>query len=358
MKLDFITTLFEDRAGAQPHPEDSVFDGSAAAQQALANLVNVIKNPASVTIKWDGFPAIVFGRTANSQLAVMDKYMYDAKFFAVSPQDWQKWDSQKASGKLRADLYTKLSNIWAGLDQAVGSSPGFFWGDLMWFNQLPVAENKLVFKPNKVEYRIPVTSQLGQRIKNSVGGVAVHQYFADEKSPPQQWNGKGLELYGPVAILTPNMGINFKLSDPHGAIKVAKAALAKGAQADQFLAGLDNPAKLALLKYLNQRARGNTTDPLATWLQAGNVSGKQYKILVGDEESPGYLSTNKDGLEALMNAWWALYNLKYELTKELESQVQGVEQYVNGKQQGEGFVYQTPQGLAKLVDKGGFNPKL
>ena len=356
MDLPFITTLTEDRAGAQPHPEDSVFSGSAAATQALDNLLSLIQNPSSVTIKFDGFPALIFGRVKGGQLAVMDKYMFDAKYFALSPEDWQKWDSKKASGKLRADLYPKLAAIWPGLAEAVGSSPGFFWGDLMWSQPLPVVGGKLVFKPNKVEYRIPANSQLGQQIKDSVGGIAVHQYFPSDSSPPQQWNGAGLNLYGTVAILTPTMGASFKLSDPASAIKAAKQALARGSEIDQFLAGLENPARTALLKYLNERARGNTTAPLADWLQ-GNISGKQYGILVG-EEGQGYLNVNRQGLESLFNAWWALYNLKRTIATDLEQQVQGIEQYVNGKKQGEGFVFKTPQGLAKLVDKGGFNPGL
>ena len=36
MKLDFIYNLMEDRVGGQAHPEDSIFDGAAAAQQMLA----------------------------------------------------------------------------------------------------------------------------------------------------------------------------------------------------------------------------------------------------------------------------------------------------------------------------------
>ena len=355
MKLEFIDSiLVEARAGAQPHPEDSVFDGSTAASQALQNMLAVIKQPDSISIKWDGFPALVFGRVADGKLAVMDKYMFDAKFFATSPAMWQQYDQQKATGRTRPDLYQKVAGIWAGLDQAVGSSPGFFWGDLLWWSKLPVVDGKLVFRPNQVEYRIPVKSQLGQQIAKTVGGVVVHQYFADENSPAQRWNQQGLKTNGSVAILTPNMGIHFKLSDPHGAVKAAKAAVAKGAVIDKFLSGLDGVARTALSKYLNQRVRGSTQADLVSWLQ-GNVSAKQFKILVGENGS-GYLNRQRAGLTATFEAWQAIYNLKLALAQELENQVKqtGIEQYVNGRAQGEGFVYQTPQGLAKLVDKGGF----
>ena len=40
-----------------------------------------------------------------------------------------KYTQQKKSGKTRPDLYAKLANIWRGLEEAVGNSTGFFWGD-------------------------------------------------------------------------------------------------------------------------------------------------------------------------------------------------------------------------------------
>jgi phage-related protein len=356
MKLDFINSmLLEARTGGIAHPEDSVFAGSAAAQQNFTNMVSLIKHPESISIKWDGFPALIFGIAPSGKFSIMDKYMFDANVFATSPADWQHYDSQKASGKTRPDLYAKLAAIWAGLAEAVGSSPGFFWGDLLWAQRLPVVNGRLVFKPNVVEYRIPVTSQLGQRIKNTTGGIVVHQYFpsADIKQA-QTWNGQGLNNNGSVAILNPTMNIKFKLSDPHNLVKQATALLKKAPAIDKFLAGLDNPARAALEKYMNHRVRGKTQDDLATWLQT-NVSGKQYKLLVGDNGS-GYLQRARAGLEATLGLWQAIYNLKLELVQELESQVQssGLEQYVDNKPQGEGFVFQTPQGLGKLVNKGVF----
>lgn len=86
MKLDFINNiLIEARTGAQPHPEDTIFEGAAAAKQMLGALQYVIKNPGSVTIKWDGFPALIFGRLRDGRFTVQDKYMFDNKVFADTP---------------------------------------------------------------------------------------------------------------------------------------------------------------------------------------------------------------------------------------------------------------------------------
>ena len=358
MRLDFINTiLVEERTGAQPHPEDAIFDGAAAAKQSLQALQYVIKNPGSVTIKFDGFPALIFGRLPDGRFTVQDKYMFDAKFFADSPTRWQEYDQQKRSGKTRPDLYAKLANIWRGLEEAVGSSTGFFWGDLLWWNQLKPVNGIYVFKPNVVEYHIPAKSVLGQEIARSVGGIVVHQYFASDDAHPQQWNGQGLKRNGSVVVLTPSAGIQFKLNDPVQLTKATTTAVNQyGNISEKFLAGLPGVVKQALQKYCNKKITGQTSEELVTWLEK-NVSGKQYKFLVG-ENYGGYLYRNENGLKALFEIWNRIYALKVNLVEQLEQQVQGIRQFVNGKPQGEGFVFSTPAGLIKLVNRGTFGSAL
>jgi hypothetical protein len=350
--------LVEARTGAQPHPEDSIFDGAQASKDALQSLQYVIKNPGSVTIKWDGFPALIFGRVRDGRFTVQDKYMFDAKFFADSPAKWQEYDSKKASGKLRPDLYAKLTNIWKGLEAAVGNSPGFFWGDLLWWEHLPDQGGTYAFKPNVVEYRVPDNTLLGKQIGRSVGGVVVHQYFADDSAPPQQWNGKGLNMSGPVVILTPSAGIQFKLNDPVQLTKAATAAVNQySALAESFLTELPGVVRQALQKYMNKKITGQTNEELVPWLEH-NVSAKQFKFLTGDEGQPGYLVREQKGLNALFTIWNSLYVLKVNLADQLEQQVQGIQQSVNGKPAGEGFVFNTPTGLVKLVNRGTFSAAL
>lgn len=358
MRLDFVNSiLIEERTGAQPHPEDAIFDGAAAAKQALDSLMYVIKNPGSVTIKWDGFPALIFGRLPDGRFTIQDKYMFDNQVFADSPQAWQKYDSKKRSGTLRPDLYQKLERIWSPLEQAVGNSTGFFWGDLLWSQMLTPVNGMYVFKPNVVEYRIPAKSALGQQIGRSVGGIVVHQYFADSRARPQQWNGQGLDTTGAMAILAPNAGVKFRLDDPVQLTKAASAAVNQyGRLAETFLGGMDGVARQAMQKYMNKKITGQTNEELVDWLQT-NVSGKQYKSLVGDNYG-GYLYRNEKGLSALFAVWNAIYALKVNLAQQLEQQVQGIESWVGGQKQGEGFVFNTPQGLVKLVQRGTFGQAL
>ena len=360
MNLDFINEVLLEVAAAPartPHPEDAIFDGTASAERMLSALEYVIKNPGSLTIKWDGFPALIFGRNADGRLTVMDKYMFDnPKGRVTSPEAWVEYD--RAREKNRADLYQKIANIWPGLDQAVGQVPGYFWGDLLWAQPLKSVKGNFVFKPNVVEYHIPVKSSLGQQIAGRQGGIVVHTYLADEQARPQPWNGQGLSFDAPVAILTPSAGIRFSLDDPVRLHKEAKSALSKYSTiVDKFLAGLDDKARAALKQYANKKITGQTTAELPDWLMTANVTQKLRKALVGDNQG-GYLYRNQKGLAALFTIWNAVYAFKLNLVQQLETQVQGIGQYVNGQSAGEGFVFSTPEGPIKLVQRTVFGQAL
>lgn len=350
--LNESVSLFEAKSPRTPHPEDSVFGGLSPAKEAVDAMYWVIKNPETLTIKWDGFPALIFGYNDKGQFTVSDKYMFDkgSEYLGTSPKFWQQYDESR--GKSRPDLYAKLNNIWNGLKAAVGNSPGFFWGDLMWADQLPNMNGKFVFKPNTVQYAVPVNSELGKTIAGTNGGVAVHQYFSDVSSSPVPWNGQGLKGNKQVAILTPNMGIDFALTAPKNEVAKVNQALAQNSQLDSFLQGMDGVARNALQKYLGHLATNQTTMPIDQWLK-NNVSGKQYKFLIGDGD--GYLVKNKDQLDNLFDLYFAIAGLKNNLAAQLEQQVKGVEQSINDRPGGEGFVFNTPNGLVKLVNRGGFS---
>ena len=344
--------LLEAKNPRTPHPEDSVFSGLSDARDAVDSMYYVIKNPETLTIKWDGFPALIFGYNDKGQFTVSDKYMFDKgqEYLGTSPKFWQQYDASR--GKSRPDLYPKLNNIWNGLKAAVGNSQGFFWGDLMYGEPLANQNGKFLFKPNTVTYAVPVNSDLGRAINGTKGGIAVNQYFSDIASKPSPWNGQGLKGNKEVAVLTPNMGIDFALEAPKNEVAKVNQALSQNSQLDEFLNGMDGVARMALQKYLGHVATNQTNLPLEQWLQQ-NVSGKQYRFLVGDGD--GYLAKNSKQLEALTNLYFAIADLKNDLANQLEQQVKGVEQSIGDKQGGEGFVFNTPKGLVKLVNRGGFS---
>jgi hypothetical protein len=352
MKLTELTesiTLLESTVRT-PHPEDSVFKGFDEVQNVVGSLYWVIENPRTISIKWDGFPALIFGYNSDGQFTISDKYMFDKgeQYLGTSPKFWQEYD--RSRGKDRGELYQKLVNIWDGLKQAVGNSTGFFWGDLLWGFPLKAQNNMLIFKPNTVTYSVPVNSNLGKRINNTSGGIVVHQYFRTIHSKPVPWNGQGLKSNEKVAILTPNAGLSFTLQKPTKLITKVNQALQENKNLDEFLSGLAGVVKTAILKYLSQYSTKQTNLKLSEWLPK-QLSAKQNVFLFGED---GYLNKHQKELQSLMDLYFAIAELKNNLVEQLEQQVQGIQQTINGVPGGEGFVFNTPNGLIKLVNRGKF----
>ena len=80
-QIDTINTppLVEDK-GHLDHPEDLVFLGDiTGATRALTAIQQTVTNPKTVTIKWDGYPALIFGRGSDGKFSIMDKHMFNKK---------------------------------------------------------------------------------------------------------------------------------------------------------------------------------------------------------------------------------------------------------------------------------------
>lgn len=351
MKKTFTEYLVEAAEGPRiPHPEDSIFDGSSTAVKHLAALRQVITNPSGVSIKWDGGIALIFGRNDQGVFVLADKYMPTKGVYPTSPDQWVEYD--RARGANRQDLYEKINGIWAGLEQSVGTTKGLFKGDLMHYGVLEPIAGNYIFKPTTVEYHVPVNSPLGNLISGKIGIIVVHQYNG------MPWDGKsGITNRGNVAVIDPKAGINFQLSNPADLVMAAERSLAaKGKLVDQFLSGIDKVAREAIKTYFNKRITKQTQDDIDVWLSnPKNISGKQYKALIagseGGESPSGYLVKNKDAYTALVDIWNNIYRLKTNLVSQLEQQVKGFKQYINGQVGGEGFVFPSQFGLIKLVDR-------
>lgn len=361
MLLEFIEFLTE---GTRiDHPEDLIFsDGSQGAARAVQALAEVPTHAQDITIKWDGFPALVFGRNHDGRLVVADKHMFtkkDGSGRVTSLQAFVQYDVNRGSN--RGDLYEKLKVLWPAFEQAVPKgTKGYYWGDLLWTGQLQPQHGMYSFKPNTVTYSVSASSPIGQRIAQSIGGIVVHQYFADFDQEPQVLEGTGqLNTKGPLYILTPNMPDQVKLQEPVQLVKAAQQALKTyGGAVDQLL----DPTNLVpirckdlgqlMQKYINARVRGEARK-FVDWLP-GVVSGNKLKSLVG-ENKDGYLYQNPNGLNGAFAIFEAILNLKSGLIKQLDSQQQTIQSSVNGQPGGEGYVFNTSHGLIKLVNRSSFS---
>lgn len=326
-----------------PHPEDSIIQGAATAARYVQALQSIAQNPGAISIKWDGEIALYFGKDANGQFFISDKYMYPKNVLAHSPNDWIKYDQGR--GASRDDLYRKIAAIWPGLEAAMGNTTGVFKGDLMFVGPLTPVNGEFIFKPVTVEYHVPVDSELGKLIAGRKALIVAHQYNG------ATWSGRHFGN-DQVTVIRADMGIKWRIKNPVELSNAALTSVTKNAQLiDSFLGGIPKVSRDALLKYFNHTATGKTNLPLEQWLPS-QVSGKQLAFLLGDQ---GYLTKNSQGYQALVQAWRNIAAYKENLAQQLESQVQGFKQFVAGSPQGEGFVYPSNIGLIKLVQKGGFS---
>lgn len=360
MLLEFISSL--SNSTRIEHPEDLIFDsrytGSASdgARSALSALQFAVEDPSAVTVKYDGYPALIFGRNADGNLVVADKHMFkkrDGTGRVTSLEQFIKYDSDR--GYNRGDLYEKLNTLWPGLEHATRNVTGYYWGDLLWTGTPSMRNGAFVFKPNTVTYAVDSESELGKRIESSIGGIVVHQFFEDFDSLPVALNGNlgQLLLDGPIVIINPTIPSGIEIREPVQAYKTASAVITKYAG---MLDNLLDPMTIAPLKckdlpnlmkrYINDRLRGKTL-PFVEWVAEVTTDNKK-NILLGED---GYLLKNMDNIQAAFIIHEALTNLKMAILSQLDGHHTDIRSSINGKPAGEGFVVATPGGLIKMVNR-------
>ena len=358
-----------------PYVEDLVFkEGLRGAQKALQIIKQTAANTRDyATIKWDGSPAVIFGRKPETgEFVLTDKSGATAVGYdglATSPEMIgqimaQRDASQMAQGKSReaGKLGALYQEIWPYFEAAVPKNfRGYLKGDLLYSPQKPWVEHagNLVFQPNSfggIVYRIPVNSPLGELIKNSTVGVAIHTQMETPTSAEQPFSD-------PESMLTPVPGFlatsavvknlqNLKL-DRNDLAKIIELTSGTNAQAlQQFF----NPAELraqqitdlpALMeRFINSLKGTDYSDAnpsqFGVWLQS-NVSPRKYNNIIEYLGSP---SSNTQAMQAAFDIWNAIHDMKNKLHQQLDIQYPGQE----------GWVFAPPAGRAKVVRRtaGGF----
>jgi len=357
MLLEFITTLTE--GIRTPHPEDFILNGSAAAQDAVTGMLAAVSNPTIVSIKWDGSPAIIFGRRPADGLFTMNykEYIGMPGGQVTSGQELLNFFAQHGKNM---DVGQKLADMFDAVASIVPAGfSGLVQGDVMWTEPVNQEQGYYVFHANPygVKYKVKTDSELGKtQIKGRPFGLAVHTYGNDVEKTTKgteltnKTSLKGLGgLSGTnqyITVLTGDMGTKFALREPVKQVKAAQAAVRnfQALNGDAFLGSLTQSTIARLQQYYNRKYTGQAVD--AAWLQ-NNITKPQLAIVAAEE--------NRPIMEAMDTAYGAIYNLKLAILDQLEPQVQGVEQYVNDVPKGEGFVINTPSGFIKLVNRGVFS---
>jgi hypothetical protein len=358
-------SILEEGKGHLDHPEDMVFlGGSQGATQAINATVATAKNPKTVTIKWDGYPALIFGRGTNGKFTIMDKHMFNKKDQTgrqvFSPQQFVEYD--RARGVDRSGLYQIIADLWPGLEKA-DNSKGFYWGDLLFTQPLQDQNGMYKFKanPNGIAYTVDSDSEIGQLFKGKQSAIVVHQFIpasaqTTDESVPLDGGIGSLKNNSNVAIVPAKMPITPKLKVDASLIKNAQSAVNQhGAAVDKLMNTAPQAAntfQTLFTTYINKRIvagdLNNLVDGFMEYFKARPMTDAMRTKLTQ------HLEANKAGLVGAFTIWVALYQMKMNLVAQLNKAAEAspVKGYLqDGTQTQEGFV---ANGL-KFVDRMGFS---
>lgn len=194
------------------HLEDMIFnEGYLGAQKALTYLESLRQmfdkgegNPVTVTVKWDGAPAIICGvDPVDGQFFVGTKSVF-AKTepkLCKSAADIKKFYGEQDGLASKLALALKyLSKLGIG---------GVLQGDLMFTpGDVQTAnidgEEVYTFTPNTITYAVPVASALGKRIAQAKIGIIFHTAYEGPSLPEMR-----ASFGASVAGLTPNSAVWF-----------------------------------------------------------------------------------------------------------------------------------------------------
>ena len=342
------------------HLEDYVFrNGLPGVATALQIVQAAAESPAkTTTVKWDGKPAVIFGRKPETgEFVLTDGSGFEAKGYdglATSPR--MMADIQRNRSGSRDELIQLYASLWPILEAALPANfRGYVKGDLLYMDTPPLEAGNYVFKPNTVQYRIPAKTSLGQRIGASNTGIAMHSMYADAGDARQPLSGVRFNEVPGLLLIEPIGGKEI-VPDP-GLIKQIKS-VANGPDG-RAIATLFNPGELRAqqitdlaklcVDYINYRIKqpnpsfDNLLGGFGDWLQT-KVTPKKFNNIVEYLNSP---SSNAGALSAAFTLFMLLHDLKIDILRQLDLKDPGHE----------GWVMATPAGYAKAVNRFDFTAR-
>lgn len=363
---EFITESKIINEGARiAHAEDLVFyEGAAGALRAVANLTTLPKNRDTLSIKWDGRPAIVAGRDENGDFILTDKAGFGAKGYNGLYKSAKEFVDQKRSKGGDEGYLAKIVELWPIVESAFPPNyRGFIQADVMWFpGDIQDTGKRYVFTPNTVTYEVDKASDIGRKISQTKAGIAAHTYIAAPGAEGQPLkNLQGVNVNGDLCILGPEIRNEAPLQHDKAHAKQIQQFIKKNAKViDDFL----NSDTLSALKmtglpdllytYVNAQTKtGDLTHLLenfSRWVQSNPKISKVMAQKVLD-----YSSEKQAGLKAIFDVFTVVAEYKNDMIRQLDSHDGPVIAHIAGNRGGEGYVSSDQGGPIKLVNRLGFS---
>lgn len=352
------------------HPEDLIIaQGSKGADRVLKDLASLERSSDTVSIKWDGLPALIFGRDRQGNFVLVDKHMFDKvakgklEFMSVKDYDQQR-------GANRGDLHRKIDTLSSALEAATPNVKDQYWfGDFMYAGTPPVRNGVYVFKPNTIEYRVGTDGKLGEQIANSVGGIAVHTFIPGLGSDDSPLTGlKGLKEDAGIVFLQGEMKDKPTVDiSPDIVAKTQSIVNQHRGAVDKFMDDLTamkgKSVVTAMSPFITRMLEeddisGDIVPRFLEFLKERLTATAAEKMLGKNQD--GWLYQENGGGPGLLGVWsmWAaITELKTSIKQIIDSQQKGsdIQAVTDGVDAHEGYVFGAGKDKLKLVDRLGFS---
>ena len=361
-----VSNILLNEAARIDHAEDLIFwEGSKGAIRSIKSFIELEKEGyKNVTLKWDGSPAVVFGRNDEGKFVLTDKSGFVAKGYngrPTSPEELEQMFLNRGKS-VKTDEYRifaqNMKSAFSIFESAVPSTfKGYFKGDLLYFN-IPLIENgRYVFKPNIVTYTVDVNSELGRKIAQSKAAVVVHREvdnFGNETAITNYnvFQGKQLLIIPPISVNNPPDVNEKRLKD------IVNYINKHARNIDDFI----DTSKLAgmkmtnfpdiLYKYLNSKVDTgliNIGNDFLQWTDQSNLTSAMKKKIAD------YVNSNRNGFESLWKVVVEIMTVKDDIINQIDNQDSEIKSYIGNEPGGEGYVFSHPEGDIKYVSRSKFS---
>lgn len=369
LKLVFSEAYSLNESARIQHAEDFIFwEGSAGAKRVLTSFLELQKDGyKNLTIKWDGSPAVIFGRNQSGQFVLTDKSGFTAKSYngkVTSPEELEQMFLNRGKNSEKSDEYRAFANnmksVFNVFESAIPKSfRGYFKGDLLYFSKPPIENGKYIFKPNLVTYHVDVNSELGKKIDNSISGVVIHR-MVDElgnETPIENFGifqGTKLLVIPPISIQNaPKINVS-KLKETVSLLNANSSNIDKMLNESTLTTLKLSDFPDNLYRYINSKV-DTGLDKLGAdfkqWLESPSNKLTDTKKAKTWE----YIEKNRAAFDVLWKVVTNIMDIKDDIIKQIDAQDLPIKAFIGNQSGGEGYVLSDPAGDIKFVSRSSFS---
>jgi hypothetical protein len=358
------------------HLEDEIWnEGSAGADNAIKFLKgvsemlsgNTTKPSHSVTVKWDGAPAIVAGiNPENKKFFVGTKSVFNKGTPKINYTN--KDIDKNHSGELATKLKIALKHL-----SKLGIK-GVLQGDFMFdsgsLGSMKIdGERNITFTPNTITYALPIDNPVAKEIKDASMGIVFHTGYTGKTLTDMKAsfrpNIKTLKKVKSVwfrdADFVDNSGVaTLTVSEGDAISKAINLADNKIGSASNIIDTLRGDLVSKIKMYINSTIKSGQSNATHSGFvkyftdqingaikKLKSERGKEKKSAVRDEIL-SYLNKNKKGINALFDLHRALTEAKMLLIKKLQK----IDEIGTFIRTDDGFKATAPEGFVAVDNTG------